>query len=618
MPQEDSFTQNIQGVSNLISDDTNKVTSSENPSEGIDGDYEDILELPMADTELLALKEEWETKSNGYKPKIEARQKRNRAYLRGVQRNMTTQDDRVVPSNLLFEATATFVPQALAENPEPVVFSDNTEQGKLASNDLKTMLQYHADILCLRQKLGQMVWHWSIYFIGVVKHGWDEKTNDITTEIRKPQNFLLDPEGFVDEFGDFKGEFLGERIQTTAKKLIEKFPKHSTYITLKANGKLGTKLTYTEWWTDEYCFTTFEDQVLDKHKNEFFNYEEKPEKNEFGSEILSATPTINHFAIPKMPYTFLSVFSLQEQPHDFTNLIEQNIANQDEITNRDAQIDKNLASANNSVALSGTSFTAETAQQAVQSFYEEGMLLIPDGNMEAVKRIPANDIPQSVFEAQANAKENLRSIYGTLGLSAQPQTRETTARGQILNQSHDSSRIGGGVGDRLEQTADNIFNWWTQLYCVFYDEKHYGAVIGSGQAVEYVALMNSDLQRRYVVSVAPNSMKPKDEITKQNMALELYQQKALDPISLFKELDFSDPMDTAERVALWNINPQQYMAQYFPNQAAAAAQPGVGGAPNPANLGNAPSGPAESSLAAPPASAALSQVPINSQASPNI
>lgn len=611
MPR-DAFQENIDGVASLIGDDTNKVSSNEPLEEGVEGDYEDVLELPMPDEELLELKNEWENKSNGYLPKIKARQNKNRAYLRGVQRNMNSQEDRVVSTNLLFEATATFVPQALAENPEPVVFSDNTEEGKDASNDLKTMLQYHADILCLRQKLGTMVWHWSIYFVAVVKHGWDEKTNDITTEIRKPQNFVLDPDGFVDEFGDFKGEFLGERIETTAKKLIDKFPKHSTYITLKVDGKMGTKVIYSEWWTDEYCFTTFQDIVLDKHKNEFFNYEKK---NEFGS----ATPTINHFAIPKMPYTFLSVFSLQEQPYDFTNLIEQNIANQDRINDRDDQISKNLASGNNSVVISGTSFNSETASQAVQSFYEEGFLLIPDGNVEhGVKRIPANEVPSSVFEAQANDKENLRSIYGTLGLSAQPQDKESTARGQILNQSHDSSRIGGGVGDRLEQVADNIFNWWAQLYCVFYDEPHYGAIMGNGHAVEYVTLLNTNLTRKFVVSVAPNSMKPKDEITEMNTALELYQQKALDPISLFKQLNYPDPMETAERVALWNVNPQMYMMKFFP-ESAQAAQMGMGGAPpNPADLGGAPPGPAEQSLAQPPASSALSQVPINSPASPAI
>lgn len=599
----------------MIGDSTNKVSNADELEEGVEGDYEDILDLPMDDAELLELRDQWEQKSNGYRPKIEERQKKNRAYLRGVQRNMNGQEDRVVATNLLFEATATFVPQALAENPEPVVFSDNTEEGKGASNDVKTMLQYHADILCLRQKLGMMVWHWSIYFIGVVKHGWDEEINDIDLGIRKPQNFILDPDGFVDEFGDFKGDFLGERIESTASKLIDLFPKHETAIRLKVNNKLGTKVIRTEWWTDKYCFTTYQEMVLDKHKNEFFNYPEPPTKDDDGNEMTSATPMINHFAIPKMPYTFLSVFSLQEQPYDFTNLIEQNIANQDRINDRDDQITKNLASANNSVVLSGVAFTSETAAQAVQSFYDEGFLLVPNGDVEkAVKRIPANEVPQSVFEAQTNDKENLRSIYGTLGLSALPQNKETTARGQILNTNHDSSRIGGGVGDRLEQVADNIFNWWVQLYCVFYDEKHYAAIMGNGQAVEYVGLMNTNFNRKFVVSVAPNSMKPKDEITEMNTAVELYQQKALDPISLFKQLNYPDPMETAERVALWVTNPALYMQKFFPQNVVA----GGGGAPNPADTGNLPAGAAENSLAEPPASSALSQVSINSKASPNI
>lgn len=610
MPR-DSFQENIDGVASLIGDDVNKVSDNPNLEEGIEGDFEDALELPMKDADLLDLRDEWESKSNGYLPKIKDRQNRNRTYLKGTQRNMTTQDSRVVPSNLLFEATATFVPQALAENPEPVVFSDNTDEGKAASTDLKTMLQYHADTLGFRKKLGVMVWHWSIYFTAVVKYGWDAKTGDITIEIRKPQNFILDPDGYVNEFGDFIGDFLGERIETTAAKLIEKFPSAKTYVTLKANGKMGTKVVYTEWWTDEYCFSTYQDLVLDKHKNEFFNYDEPAQVHEDGTVLQSATPGVNHFAIPKMPFTLLSVFSLQEQPHDFTNLIEQNIANQDRINDRDDQISKNLASANNSVVLSGASFTAETAQQAVQSFYEEGFLLVPDGNVDnGVKRIPANEIPQSVFTAQMNDKENLRSIYGTLGLSAQPQNEDTTARGQILNKNQDSSRIGGGVGDSLEQVAKSMFNWCTQLYCVFYDTKHYAAVIGNGQAVEYTSLVNTDMQRKFVVSVAPNSMKPKDEVTQQNIAIDLAQQKLLDPIGLFKELDDPDPIQTAERVAMWQTNPQLYIQTYFGQQ----GQQGQELAPQSDQVQEGSSPP--TSLAEPPASNALSQVPLTTNANP--
>ena len=321
--QEDSFTQNIAGVTNLIQSDVNKSASNLTKEEGA-GQQVDLLELNMSDKELLDLKSEWEIKSAEYTAGIKRRQEKNKLYYLGKQRS-TQGEERVVPDNLIFEAEETFLPQALSKNPEPVVWSDNTEEGKKASDQIKSMLQYHADILCLRKKLGVMVRHWSIYFLGVVKHGWDDKVKEIKTDVRKPQNFILDPEGYVDEYGNYIGSFLGEKIETSAERMIELFPKSKDYIIIKVNGKLGTKITRTEWWTDDYCFSTYGEVVLDKHKNEYFNYGE-------GEQV------INHFATPKMPYTFLSVFSLQEKPHDVTNLIEQNIPNQDQVNDRDEHL----------------------------------------------------------------------------------------------------------------------------------------------------------------------------------------------------------------------------------------------------------------------------------------
>jgi len=614
MPNEDAFTTNIVGAMSLM-DDTNKIKTIGVPEEGIDSEYEDLLELPMSDEELLSLRDEYENKSNGYYPKIKARQQRNKLYLKGKQRNFTSQEDRVISKNLLFEATATFVPASLAENPEPVVFSDNTDEGKAASNDLKTMLQYHADVLGMRQKLGVMVWQWSEYFIGAVKHGWEplidpltgEDNGDITTELRKPQNLVLDPDGYVDEFGDFQG-WIGDRIEKPASWFIEKFPKHKTYITLKVSEKLGTRITATEWWNDDYCFTTFQDVVLDKHKNEFFNYPQPTPKLAEGQLPPPPTPVINHFAAPKKPYTFLSVFSLQEEPYDFTNLIEQNIANQDRISERDEQITKNLASGNNAVKLSGQDFTSETAEQAVQSFYQEGFLLIPSGNMDGAQRLPASPLPSGILETQESDMQSLRSIYGTSGLI--PNTNPDEAvRNNIMNEQHDSSRIGGGVGDRLEITAKNIFNWWTQLYCVFYDGPHYAAVMGNTAAVEYVQLSAENMQRKFVVTVSPNSMAPKDEMAQRQEAINLAQEGFLDPINLFKALNDADPVQTAEMVTLFRVNPQAYMQQYFPQTTQQMMQPQVspiqpaGGQPS---QGAPPQG-----GGSPPSQSPLAQVPIS-------
>lgn len=603
------------GPMTLVSDDTNKVGMSTEIEEGVTGDYEDLLDLPMDDEELLTLKTEYESSSAAYYPKIEARQKRNKTYLKGKQRNFSAAEDRVVPKNLLFEATATFVPAALAENPEPVVFSDNTPEGKASSNDLKTMLQYHAIQLGIRQKLALMIWQWGEYFIGCVKYGWeshideetDEDNGDITVEVRKPQNLVLDPNGYVDEFGDFHG-WVGDHIEKPAKWFIEKFPNHKEYITEKVNEKLGTLITATEWWTDDFSFTTFQDVVLDKHKNQFFNYPNKQ----------SILPISNHFAKPKKPYTFFSVFSLQEEPYDFTNLIEQNIPNQDRINDRDEQITKNLASGNNSIIVSGNSFNVENADQVIQSFYEEGMLFSPDGNMDAVKRIPASPLPSGILEAQQSDMESLRSIYGTSGLIPSNNPDEAV-RNNILDTEHDSSRIGGGVGDRIEITASSIFNWLAQLYAVFYDTPHYGAVMGNAAAVEYVSLSAQNMQRKFVITVAPNSMKPKDETAQVNQALQLAQEGFLDPINLFKALNDPDPVNTAKMVTMFRTNPQLYLQTFFPEQ---AQMMGAQTALQPPKQAQGTGPPIDTvsepqNLSTPEASNSLSNVPISNLSVPN-
>lgn len=586
----DSFELNIAGVENLVNTGTNKLDMKGEDAEGVDSDFTDELELTMDDTELLQLRDEYENKYAPYEGKIKPRQNQNKTYLLGTQNQSAGVTNKTAPSNLLFEATATFVPQALAKNPEPVVWSDNTPEGKEASNDIKTMLQFHADILCLRKKLGVMVWHWSIYFTSVMKHGWDTETNDITSEVRRPKNFILDPDGYVDEIGDFKGAFLGERIQSTASELADLYPEHKEYITEEANQKMGTQVTRTEWWNNKYCFTTFKDKVLEKHKNPYFKYGKEGQ---------------NHFAQPKMPYTFLSVFSLQETPHDMTNLIEQNIANQDRINVRDSQIEKNLAHGNNSIVVSDIAFTPETAHEAADAL-EKGDPILASGDIDkAIKRIPANDLPNGVLESQNVDKDTLRSIYGTNGLTPQQPTEDTTARGMILNQSHDSTRIGGGIGDALEQVADNVFNWWLQLYYVFYDEAHYAAIMGTGRAVEYVKLIMMGEQRKFVVSVTPDSMQPKDEISEMNQAIQLADAGWLDPISLFKKLNYPDPIETAKAVTMFKINPQLYFQTYFPESAPPQGIPEQGGQPVPEQPGSPPQ-----PLSQEPANAQLSQVPL--------
>lgn len=555
---------NVEGVNQLVGSSLNKVNDGVFESEeGVESELFDALELPTSDEDLLTLRDKWEEQYMPYEGKISEKQKKNLTYYKGAQLEGSpyVMENPAAP-NLQWEAAETFYAAALSKNPDPVVYGDNTLEGNELASVVKTMLQYHADYLDLRAHLTLQTRQWSVYLLGVKKWGWDKKTNEVCVSVRRIQDFIFDKNGFVDVKGHFTS-YLGERITVIAEKLIEMFPKKEAQIRKLVSNKLGTECTFTEWWTDEYCFSSFDDIILDKHKNEFYNY---PTKGKDDLGLPSEIPARNHFTIPIKPYTFLSVYSLGEQPHDITSLLEQNIPTQNKIIKRTSQIDRNLSHQNNFVAFSEDNFTQQTAKQALAGPEKGHGILVPQGVdiARAIVRFPAEGFPVEAFRELEIAKEDLRSSWGITGITATPPDENTTARGMILNQQRDNTRIGGGIGEAIERVAKADFNWLVQLYHVFYDEQHFAAIMGQQKAVEFVVLSNHDLTQKLIVSVAPDSMKPKDEVTVMNQALTLWQEGALDPQSLLTILNFPNPKETAEQAVLWKLAPQQYMQLNFP------------------------------------------------------
>lgn len=615
----DAFTENIRGVSLLVEDSTNKITQGGMlPDEGVTGEKIDVLDLPMEDKELLALRNDWEKKYGPYEGKIKETFDRNlRSYLGRTKNGSVPDYDEPTAANLQFESEETFLPAALARNPDPVVWADDSPEGNAIADKVKTMLQFHSEQLLLKRKLEVMVRQWSIYQLAVLKPGWDAKINDVAIENRRIRDFIFDPDGYVDVYGDFTS-WLGERITVSAEKLIELFPKKEDEITkavMGADGRpdLGTPCTYTEWWNDDYCFSTFKNVVLDKHKNEYFNYPNEEEKDEVTGEPLKKP--INHFAVPKKPYIFLSIFSLQERPHDITGLIEQNIPNQNKISRRVEQIDTNVSKSNNSELYSENNFNQETAKQAAVAIKDpnKGQVLIPPGGPigEAIVRLPAPGFPEAAFKDLENSENHLRSSWGVQGIISQPPKPDETARGMILNQGRDTSRIGGGISDVVEQSvARSAFNWLLQLYCVFYDEKHFGSVMGIGKAVQYAELINSDVDRQLIVGVAPNSMMPKDETSRANMAQNLFEKGAIGPKILLETLSFPNADDAAADGILYKSDPKAYIQLNFPELWAQLNQMAMVQAQQNAGVQPPAQGVPPQAPATEPASAQMAQVPM--------
>ncbi len=560
----DAFTLNVEGAADLVQSGINKVQTAEGAKEGPVEDYRDALSLDLSDEELLKLRKTYEGKYVSYEAKMTPIWKENLASYTG--KHNWNRENQVGAANLQFQAEETFLAAAMAQDPDPTVYSTNTQEGNNLADSVRTMLQYHAKVMKLRMKLKSMVRKWSVYHLGVIKVGWNQKVDDVDFDTRKTKDFIFDPDGYVDEHGNFTS-WLGERVYLSAEDLIKLYPDAKEYIDLTVDGNLGTKVMYTEWHTDDFEFVTYLDKVLEKHRNPLFSY---PTDEEEFSEL-------NHFSHPMKPYIFLSVFSLQEQPHDITGLIEQNVPNQKKITRRVEQIDLNVSKANNSDLFSMDNFNQETAKQAAQALRNAnyGEVLVPPGQPlgNAVMRLPAPSMPAAAFDDLEKSEEHLLQSWGVQGIISQQQKSDTTARGMILNQQRDTSRIGGGITDIVEQVvAVALYNWLVQLYKVFYDEPHFASILGNNNATEFVELSRAKMKLPLVIGVSDNSMKPKDELTQMNQAMELFQAGVIGPKTLLEAVKFPNAKDAAADGALWKLDPAHYFQLNFPEEYAKVQQ----------------------------------------------
>ena len=397
------------------------------------------LELSMTDEELIELTSAWEQTWNKSKVKSEIDQSNEDSedYWKGKQWTETG-DEHPLQDNLVFESMETFLPVATRKNPEPMVQSDNTDPGNQLSSAVQKFLIYHADRLKLKLKLKTVARYWGLYRLGPVKLGWSEATNDISTITLRPQKLILDPEATIDNCV-YTGEYIGEKRKDKASLLISRFPKKKQFLTDLVDGKLGTEIQYTEWWTNEYVCWTLGKEVLGKAKNPHWNYDqEQGVTDEYGTETQDTIPGKNHFPHPRMPYIFLSVFNVGKHPFDDTSLVQQNLAKQDLINKRLRQIDKNADNTNGGIAVSGDFFTKEQAAEVGKAVRQGGTIYVPTGNPDAaVKKLQNQNLPEFIYTQLVDTRNAVRDSYGVRGSSPQGTLNEETVRGKILIKGQD-------------------------------------------------------------------------------------------------------------------------------------------------------------------------------------
>lgn len=549
----------VRGAMGLMSD-YNKV--SDVKANGLGGTPVEEYSSSFKDEEVKALIAQWKAKYSVYYGDIEPSQKLSYNYWIGKQKTDTMEvlDGHDTVDNRMFNAIETFLPIATRANPDPLVKADESPEGIILAKNVKNGLVDWADKGKLRMTLKKGVRHWTLNKLGVWKMTYSVLKDEIECKSVNPKNMKFDPDGYWDEAGLFTGDWLMEEKKMSASTLADMFPKFEDKLKSLAKGKMGTKLTLEEWWykgTD--IFYVVDQTIFGKFKNPNWNYDGEIKRTDPDTqqEIITQIRGKNHLmgnGQPTFPYVGLSVFSVDDQPHDNTSLIIQNVPMQDLVNKRIRQIDKNADSQNNGAVLSGDYYTKEQAAEATTFLRRGGSVWQPSGDPnKGFLRTAAPPLAGDVYQQLNDARGQLDGIFGISGSTPEGIQDEDTVRGKIMVSQQDGSRIGGGVTEYIEQCADTIYNFVVQFMFVYYDEPHYISAMGQNGAAELISIRNTDFTMDVNVTVKEGSLIPKDPLTERNEAMDLWAAQAIGLPELYSRLDFPDPMETAQQTLMWQM-----------------------------------------------------------------
>jgi len=508
--------------------------------------YNGEISLETKDEDLVKAKKQWLDTYRQYYSSIQERQKNNLEFWKGKAYNPNSRNAEIPAiDNVIFEAIETITPMATRQRPDVIVEADGTTSGENFAKIIRKMMTKHAQRYHLEIRLKRASKYWFFYLLGVVQLGWDSTKDDITYEALRPDTLILDPNGYMDDGLEFTGTYVGKILFKTAGALKEKFPKKKKEIDLKSGKNDGKIIEYHEWWTNEMFFYTMDEVVLSKGQNPHWNYpiEGMPFKR-------------NHFNHPKMPFCFLSIFNLGDQPHDNTSLIEQNLAKQEMISKRIRQIDKNCDEANGG-HLFGSSSGLTTAQvkTVVNSLRRGDAALLPGNPRDAYIRTQGQALQPDVFSNLVDMRNQIMNSFGVRGTTAQGIVNEETVGGKVMIREQDASRIGGGIAKFIEIFSEHIYNQLLQMIFVYYEDNHVQRLVGVEDNQAYKTLLKETVAIDLTINVKDGSMIPKDPVSKMNQSMGLAQMGLIDPETLFEALEMPDPHGNLEKLFMWQTAP---------------------------------------------------------------
>lgn len=411
-------------------------------------------------------------------------------------------------------------------------------------------------------------------YTAAVKCVWDPALSrgngDFKFVLIRPRNLLLDPTAVIphDGYTADNMEFIGELLEEPVEVVYAKFPKKAgelkamleTTSTLKG-APMPAKIRYEEWWLRYYQGgKTYEATTwfyltlcLEQRRNPYYDWEgykvylPKLDKNgnyKQTTTLDSETRYYNYFEIPRKPYMFFTYENLGETPLDDTTSFEQAIPTQRLINRVGRQI---VEISDNAVPkkVFGNLITKEDARRVSNDPDESIWLDAPDVS-NAMTWIQAEPPSPALTALLQDARQRMDGIFNTHGpiKGEQSQNAESGTAKQITREG-DLTQSDDLVDIVVERIVFEMAGWAMQMAKLFYDEPHFLRTTGKDGQVLSAELTRKSFIDGIDVDVKANSV---DKMTNRADALNLAGRKAIDPLSMYEDMDKTNPKERVRRL----------------------------------------------------------------------
>jgi hypothetical protein len=259
-------------------------------------------------------------------------------------------------------------------------------------------------------------------------------------------------------------------------------------------------------------------------------------------DIKDFKPIVNFLSEPRKPFVQFPSMKLLGKMYS-TNLIAQAKETLMNYNSKKRQIADNLRGCNVKIVVDSNQFSEEEAT----AINDEPMQVIR-ADMQVTGnpvQVVAPTFPelQGVLADMNHDERYIDDLFGHHEVSRGAGDAGTLGQDKM---NAESDRTPVRMQSRATETAiKEITEGWIQLMKMFYTEKHWVKKLGGKDGVEMLEMINQDVEEGIEPLIVPQSMMKVDKVAR---AIQLWSSQAIDPYTLFKELEMPNPQELANRL----------------------------------------------------------------------